>query len=96
MISIQNQTQIIFRRNVINIIQYYIFLQIFFFSRKRVFSFLALRKVLCSLQFTYDSYDILTIVIQEIKAIMIRRIYFSCFFFLFINATYNEWISQLF
>ena len=81
MISIQNQTQIIFRRNVINIIQYYIFLQNFFFSRKRVFSFLALRKVLCSHQFTYDSYDILTIVIQEIKAIMIRRIYFSCFFF---------------
>ena len=68
----------------------------FFFSRKRVFSFLALRKVLYSLQFTYDSYDMLTIVIQEIKAIMIRRIYFSYFFFLFINATYNEWISQLF
>ena len=81
MISIQNQTQIIFRRNVINIIQYYIFLQNFFFLKEEGFQFLALRKVLCSLQFTYDSYDILTIVIQEIKAIMIRRIYFSCFFF---------------
>lgn len=81
MISIQNQRQIIFPRNVINIIRYYSFLHNFFFSRKRVFSFLALRKVLCSLQFTYNSYDILTIVIQEIKAIMILRIYFSCFFF---------------
>lgn len=67
MISIQNQRQIIFRRNVINIIQYYIFLSdiIFFFSRKRVFSILASRKRPCSLQFTYDSYDILTIVTQE-------------------------------
>lgn len=81
MISIQNQRQIIFRRNVINIIQYYIFLHNFFFSRKRVFSYLASRKLLCSLQFTYDSYNILTIVIQEIKAIMILRIYFSCFLF---------------
>ena len=39
MISIQNQTQIIFRRNVINIIQYYIFLQNFFFLKEEGFQF---------------------------------------------------------
>lgn len=99
MISIQNQRQIIFRRNVINIIQYYILLRIYFvFLKEESFQFSGFAETsdLCSLQYTHDSCDILTTVTQKCYE-MIPCIHFSCCFFsfLFINATYNDWISQL-